>query len=64
MAVDAPLDSERHHVRSITAGVFRTGEDALHAGWHMWETNFEAGQGLEDWRATGLNCETTHLQAA
>ena len=61
MAVDAPLDSEEHYVRSITAGVFRTREDALQAGWHVWETNFQAGQGL-DWRATGLSCWTETAQ--
>ena len=65
VAVDAPADSDEHHVRSLeAAGVFRTQEDALLPGWHEWETNYQqAGQGGlgADWRATGLSCETTHL---
>ena len=61
MAVDAPPDSDEHHVRSIEAGVFRTQEDALQPGWHVWETNWQAGQGF-DWRATGLSCWTETAQ--
>ena len=36
---------------------------ALLPGWHVWETNYHAGQaGLgADWRATGLTCQTTQL---
>ena len=60
-AVEAPPDSDEHHVRSIEAGVFRTQEDALQPGWHVWETNYQAGQGL-DWRATGLSCWTETAQ--
>ena len=62
VAVDAPADSDEHHVRSLeAAGVFRTQEDALQPGWHVWETNYQAGQGL-DWRATGLSCWTETAQ--
>ena len=61
MAVDAPPDSDEHHVRSIEAGVFRTQVDVLQPGWHVWETNYQAGQGL-DWRATGLSCWTETAQ--
>ena len=45
MAVNAPPDGEEHYVRSITAGVFRTREDALQAGWHEWQSNWQAGSG-------------------
>ena len=55
MAVDAAPDSDEHYVRSIEGCVFRTQENALQPGWHVWETNYQAGQGL-DWRATGLSC--------
>ena len=65
VAVDAPEDSDEHHVRSLeAAGVFRTQEDALLPGWHEWESNYQVATGgsLADWRATGLmSCETTHL---
>ena len=61
MAVEAPPDSDEHHVRSIEAGVFRTQEGALRQVWHVWETNYQAGQGL-DWRATGLSCWTETAQ--
>ena len=62
VAVDAPADSDEHHVRSLeAAGVFRTQEDALQLGWHVWETNYQAGQGV-DWRATGLSCWTETAQ--
>ena len=65
MTVDAPPDSDEHYVRSVQAGVFRTQDDAVQPGWHVWETNWQAGQGF-DWRATGLSCwtETTQLQGA
>ena len=64
-AVDAPADSDEHHVRSLP-GVFRTQEDALPPGWHEWETNYTQATATHhlrgaDWRATGLSCETTHL---
>ena len=55
MAVDAPPDSDEHHVRSIEAGVFRT------LLCRRIETNYQAGQGL-DWRATGLSCWTETAQ--
>ena len=55
MAADAPLDSDEEDARSIQEGVFRTQEDALQENWHTWETNYQAGHGL-DWRATGLSC--------
>ena len=65
VAVDAAMDSGETHVRSVdNLAVFRTQEDALLPGWHVWETNYtQAGQGGmgADWRATGLSCETTHL---
>ena len=61
MAVDAPPDSDEHHVRSIEARVFRTQEDALQQGWHEWESNYRAGGG-SDWRATGLSCWTETAQ--
>ena len=61
MAVDAPPDSDEHHVRSIEAGVLRTQKGALQPGWHVWETNYQGGQGL-DWRATGLSCWTETAQ--
>ena len=63
MAVDAPPDSDEHHVRSIEAGVFRTQEDALLPGWHEWESNyaFEYGRCGPDWRATGFKSKTTLL---
>jgi len=67
VAVDAPADSDEHHVRSLeAAGVFRTQEDALLPGRHEWESNyaveFQVATGsLGDWRATGLSCETTLL---
>ena len=57
MAVDAPHDSDEHYVPSIRAVVFRTQYCAEQAGWHVWETSWQAGQGF-DWRATGLNCWT------
>ena len=65
-AVDAPADSDEHHVRSLeAAGVFRTQEDALLPGWHEWESNYAVDQvatgSLADWHATGLSCETTLL---
>ena len=65
VAVDAPADSDEHHVRSLeAAGLFRGPPDALLPGWHEWESNYAveylAGQG-SDWRATGLSCETTLL---
>ena len=60
--MDAALDNSEYHVRSFDAvGVFRTQEDALQPGWHVWETNYQAGQGL-DWRATGLSCWTETAQ--
>ena len=61
--MDAAADSDEHHVRSVEAGVFRTREDALLPGWHELQSNYQAGQGVADWRATGLSCQTTHLQA-
>ena len=61
--MDAAADSDEHHVRSVEAGVFRTWEDALLPGWHEWESKYQAGQGGADWRATGLSCQTTQLQA-
>ena len=65
VAVDAPADSDEHHVRSLEdVGLFRGPPDALLPGWHEWESNYAveygAGQG-SDWRATGLSCETTLL---
>ena len=64
--MDAPVDSDEHHVRSLeAAGVFRTQEDVLLPGWHEWESNYAVDQvatgSLADWRATGLSCETTLL---
>ena len=45
--------------------VFRTLENAVAPGWHVWETNWWAGRGpQENWRATGLNCQTTVLRAS
>ena len=61
--MDAAADSGEDHVRSVEAGVFRTREDALLPGWHEWESNYQAGEGGADWRATGLSCQTTQLQA-
>ena len=61
--MDAPADSDERQVRlKEPDGVFRTQEDALQPGWHEWETNHNAGQVGADWQATGLSCETTHLQ--
>ena len=60
--MDAPADSDEHHVRSLeAAGVFRTQEDALLPGWHEWESNYQVATGgsLADWRAIGLSWETT-----
>ena len=61
IAVDANVDSEEYHVRSIQAGVFRTEENALLPGWHEWQTNYEVALGGQDWRATRLSCLTTVL---
>ena len=44
--------------------VFRTLENALEPGWHEWQTNYLAGKGGEEWRATGLSCQTTVLRAS
>ena len=44
--------------------VFRTSENALEPGWHEWQTNYLAGQALQQgqgWRAIGLSCLTTVL---
>ena len=60
--MDAAANSDEHYVRSLAwLAVFRTQEDALLPGWHEWESNYQAGQGGADWRATGLSCETTQL---
>ena len=55
--MDAPADSDEHHVRSVeAAGVFRTQENALLPGWHEWESNYQAGQG-----GGGLACHWLEL---
>ena len=62
--MDAPADSDEHHVRTLeAAGLFRGPPDALLPGWHEWESNYaiEYGRCGPDWRATGLSCETTNL---
>ena len=67
--MDAAADSDEQHVRSVDhLGVFRTQQEALLPGWHEWETNYTMARvGAtyhlrgEDWRATGLSCETTLL---
>ena len=66
VAVHAPADSDELHVRSLEGArpLFRGPPDALLPGWHEWESNYAAEFQVADWRATGLNCETTHLQAA
>ena len=60
--MDAAANSDEHHVRSVDhLAVFRTQENALLPGWHEWASNYQAGQGGADWRATSLGCETTLL---
>ena len=63
-----PLNSSEDNVRAGAGSqVFRTLENALGPGWHEWQTNYLAGQALqegEDWRATGLSCLTTVLRAS
>ena len=64
--MDMPVDSSEIEVRARPPrGVFRTMENALEPGWHIWETNYApAGQDQDqDWRATGLSCETTIWRA-
>ena len=60
--MDAPSNATEGDVRSGAFPVFRTQENAILAGWHEWETNWVARVTRgEDWRATGLSCETTVL---
>ena len=58
------MNSSEDNVRAeVGSQVFRTLENAVAPGWHVWETNWLAGRGLqEDWHATGLNCQTTVLR--
>ena len=58
--MDMPVDSSENNVRArAPRGVFRTMENALEPGWHIWETNYTPAG--ENWRATGLRCVTTIL---
>ena len=59
-----PLSSSEDNVRAGAGSqVFRTLENAVEPGWHEWETNWLAGQALQEkWRATGLSCLTTVLR--
>ena len=58
------MNSSEDNVRAGAGSqVFRTLENAVEPGWHEWETNWSAGQALqENWRATGLSCLTTVLR--
>ena len=63
VAVHAQADSDEHHVRSLEGArpFFRGPPDALLPGWHEWESNYAAGTGGVERRATGLSCETVEL---
>ena len=67
VAVDAPADSDEHHVRSLEGlGLFRGPPDALLPGWHEWESNYAFENYVGTWRgplwrATGFKSKTTLL---
>ena len=62
--MDMLEDSTENQVRAVPPfGVFRTMDNALQPGWHIWQTNY-AHPGGQDWRDTGLCCETAIIDTA
>ena len=57
------LDGTRDWMDSAIP-VFDTEENPMEAGWHTWRTNWNRHRSEPDWRATGLSCETTHIDVA
>ena len=62
VAADAPADIVIvEGFPAVCEYIFRSTEDVLTEGLHIWESNFGAHKGYEEWQATGLQCKTTSL---
>ena len=61
VAADAHADSVIvEGFPAVCEYVFRSTEDVLDEGLHMWESNFGAHQGYQSWKA-GLQCLTEQI---